>query len=663
MPTTPSSEAGEISSLPAGNSPVQLDCTQPDAPPHSVASHSDLTFEPPFFIVGCVRSGTTMLRNLLRQHPNLACPEETHFYRIAEPFGTKDFSWWVTENRTLVRHREIDQVEEPEFAEILAQSRSRADLYRRYMAAFVKRHKPEARRWFDKTPQNVFGVAIAASEIPEARFVHIVRDPVNVVSSLRIGKVIKVDELEGACSYWNESAAILETLRRAYPDRLLEVRYEDVVAHPHEFIERIVTFVGETYDPTWFADMNSLAIDHRDAGVLSDEEIDFVQQSCEAGRARYGYTDTHRSAAARPANATAKQKPGLPSDAPKPAIKVATLARIPTVRALAGISPAEQYSRKAPTRVHYGDPAAEAFQDHYNNLRGKLPGQSVFELPDVVVQGRGTMLIGDTLVRDNLEGAPVARALKGSRLEPVRTIDRPTLYTTRYGVLNYGHCLTDIVPRIVEASRAIPDCDIALHPQFVPAAREALDLLGVDRTRIIELDEMPTRLERGLFASPCSAHPLVHSPRALDLIRGIAGSLTDPAPGSSTPTRLFVACDEATTRRVTNYVEIERFLVDRGYTPITVAALDLATQIRTFANAGEVVGIAGAAMTNIVFCAPGTRVTVLSPSSMPALHFWDFAAQSQHDYRIGYFPAQTAARQFYSNFIVDLDALASLLVD
>ena len=111
-----------------------------------------------------------MLRNLLRQHPNLACPEETHFYRIAEPFGTKDFSRWVTENSTLVRHREIDQISESEFAELLAGSTSRADLYRRYMEAFIQRHKPAADRWFDKTPQNVFGVAIAASEIPDARW-------------------------------------------------------------------------------------------------------------------------------------------------------------------------------------------------------------------------------------------------------------------------------------------------------------------------------------------------------------------------------------------------------------------------------------------------------------------------------------------------------------
>lgn len=621
----------------------------------------DVTFESPFFIVGCVRSGTTMLRNLLRKHPNLACPEETHFYRIAEPFGTKAFLSWVTNNQTLVHHREIDQIKESEFAELLAQSTSRADLYRRYMATFVQRQKPAARRWFDKTPQNVFGVAIAANEIPDARFVHIVRDPVNVVSSLRIGKVLKIEELEGACSYWNESAAILKTLGCAYPDRLLEVRYEDLVARPQEFLERIIAFVGDAYDPEWFADINTPAVDHRDSGVLSDEEIDFVQQFCAMGRARYDYADIDWNRTKVLSSASASREPGSPSDAPESGIKAVSLENIPTVRPLVELSAGESYARKAPTHVHYGDKTAKGFRSHYNNLRGKLPGRSVFELPDVIVQGKGTMLIDEVLVSNNLEGAPATRELESSQLQPVRTFERPTLYTTRYGVLNYLHCLTDIVPRIVEVSRAIPDCDIALHPKFEPAAREALGVLGVDSTRLVELDEKPTRLQRGLFASPCSKHPLVHSPRALDIVRELAATLIDSTSGASTPTRLFVTCDAATAKRVTNYAQIERFLIDRGYEPITAGALDLATQIRTFANADEVIGIAGASMTNILFCAPGTRVTILTSSSMPALHFWDFAAQSRHDYRIGYFCAQTPAQPVNSNFTVDLETLASLL--
>ena len=623
----------------------------------------DVTFEPPFFILGCVRSGTTMLRNLLRQHPNLASPEETHFYRIAEPFGTPVFSQWVTADITLMRHREIDQVPESDFTEILAKSTSRADLYRRYMTNFVRRRKPAARRWFDKTPQNVYGAAIAASEIPDARFVHIVRDPVNVISSLRIGKVIRIAELAGACSYWNESAAILETLRRAYPDRLLEVRYEDVVARPHEFIERILEFIGETYDRTWFADANTYVVDHRDNDVLSDSEIDFVQDFCAIGRARYGYKDTNLSQRVRRENTHAQLEPDLTSGMPKSPVRVAPLSEIPTVRALVELGAAEQYTRKAPTRVHYGDAAAEVFRGRYENLLGNLPKQSVFELPNAIVHGKGKIIVGDAYVRENLIGTPLIEELEGPHPEPVRTLDRPTLYTMRYGAMNYGQCLTDIVPRIVEVSRAIPDCDIALHPQFAPAAREALDALGVASNRLVELDELPTRLERGLYASPCSAHPLTHSPRALELIRGLADSFIDSALPSIARTKLFVTCDEATTQRITNYVEVESFLIDSGYTPIKFSAFDLATQIRAFANAGEVIGIAGAAMANMLFCAPGTRITIIASSSLPLLHFWDLATQSKHDFRLGYFSALNPSLRFNSPFTVDIDALASLLLE
>ena len=49
----------------------------------------------PFFVLGCVRSGTTMLRDALRMHPHLACPEETHFFRWGEPFG----SWFTSLRR------------------------------------------------------------------------------------------------------------------------------------------------------------------------------------------------------------------------------------------------------------------------------------------------------------------------------------------------------------------------------------------------------------------------------------------------------------------------------------------------------------------------------------------------------------------------------------
>lgn len=275
---------------------------------------------PPFFVLGCVRSGTTMLRDALRMHPNLACPEETHFFRWGEPYGTEAMSRSLSNNAVLKKHREIDGITEPEFADLLRQCGSRAELYTRYMALYLQRKKPGAKRWFDKTPQNVYGALLAASSMQRSKFVHIVRDPVNVVASLRIGRIVKVENMTGACNYWNEAVQIVSGLKRAYPARVFELRYEDFVAEPASQLKLLLDFIGEPYDAKWFAQLNTRQVDHKDEGVLSEAEQAVVRRSCAQGRRRYGYEVAENGAAKPPGkpNAISNKVPGA-----KKAAKVA----------------------------------------------------------------------------------------------------------------------------------------------------------------------------------------------------------------------------------------------------------------------------------------------------------------------------------------------------
>lgn len=262
----------------------------PSAPPVTMQPAApDTTPRPPFFIIGCVRSGTTMLRDALRLHPHLACPEETNFFRWGEVPGTDNFSRMLATNPVLQHHRQLDGISEEEFAQMLWQCESRADLYSRYMALYIARNKPTATRWFDKTPQNVYGALLAATTVHKSRFVHIVRNPVNVVSSLRIGKVVKVESLNGAISYWNEATSIVRGLRRAFPGRVYELRYEDFVADPMPNLQRLLHFLGEPFDANWFASLKTGLVDHVEAGVLRAGEMDFVRRQCGAGMRRYRY--------------------------------------------------------------------------------------------------------------------------------------------------------------------------------------------------------------------------------------------------------------------------------------------------------------------------------------------------------------------------------------
>lgn len=237
-----------------------------------------------------------MLRDVLRHHPNLAAPEETHFFRWAEPFGSDGAMRSLISNPVLKRHRDLDGITEPEFDAMLKASGSRADLYQRYMAMYIERKKPGATRWFDKTPQNVYGAAMIAAQIPKSRFVHIVRDPVNVCASLRIGKVMKVDRLTGAINYWREAADIMFVMKRAFPQRVHEFKYEDFVRDPLPHIEKLCKFLGEDYTAEWFADLHFAESDHGTEGVLTEDEVKRIKRLCGSGRRRYGYAGASETA-------------------------------------------------------------------------------------------------------------------------------------------------------------------------------------------------------------------------------------------------------------------------------------------------------------------------------------------------------------------------------
>jgi hypothetical protein len=250
----------------------------------------------PFFIIGCVRSGTTFLRNVLRNHPNLVSPEETHFFRWSDAFGTPQSlrSFSSSTNAVLKKHREMDGVHDLEFNSILQKSISRADLQRRYMQSYLTNNKFGEKRWFDKTPQNVYGSAIIASDFPGSKFVHIIRNPVDVVSSLRIGKIVKIDNLVGACNCWNEAAAIIDVLKRAYPHRVYEVKYENFTSNLLPELEKMLTFLDEDFDSQYFKEVVTKPKEHEHGTLFTPEELRTIKKLCARWSKHYGYFDNKR---------------------------------------------------------------------------------------------------------------------------------------------------------------------------------------------------------------------------------------------------------------------------------------------------------------------------------------------------------------------------------
>jgi hypothetical protein len=201
------------------------------------------------FVVGAERSGTTLLRLMLDAHPDLAVPPETHFIdRAVEACRDardprRAFIETVTSHRRWGDfriegdnlERRISGIEPFDLGEAL-----RA-FYGLYAQKFGKT------RWGDKTPKYVHSMELIHRLLPEARFVHIIRDGRDVALSTR-DLWFGPDSVEEAAQKWRSLIEKARVQSREVP-HYLEIRYEDLVSETEPTLRRICEFVDLRWDP------------------------------------------------------------------------------------------------------------------------------------------------------------------------------------------------------------------------------------------------------------------------------------------------------------------------------------------------------------------------------------------------------------------------------
>ena len=243
----------------------------------------------PFFILGCVRSGTTMLRDLLRLHPRLECPEETHFYRWADPYGSPRYDRNYIAMKIFERHRKMDGISNHDFHDARQVANHRRDLSDAYGRLYLQAKNKLGARWFDKTPQNVYGLFLIAYQYPQAKFVHIHRHPLNVVASLVEGRVMAKHSVKGAINYWMEAMILLDQFKKTDAERLIEIPYEEITTKPETQLTRLCEFLSEDAAQL---DMHAIRVhpeQHNYARILSKDEIRYVMDQVQPFAAAYGY--------------------------------------------------------------------------------------------------------------------------------------------------------------------------------------------------------------------------------------------------------------------------------------------------------------------------------------------------------------------------------------
>jgi hypothetical protein len=201
------------------------------------------------FVIGMGRSGTTLLRLMLDAHSHLAIPAETHFipFLLADP--PRDGAECLARLQAMPTWADFD------LAATGFESRLRAlepfalaDAMRLFFVSYAQTQgKP---RWGDKTPPYVEQVAAIGALLPEARFVHILRDGRDVALSYRDKWFGPGDDLIAAARLWRDRILAARTQSATLtPGRYLELRFEDLIAEPERELRRVCAFLELPFEP------------------------------------------------------------------------------------------------------------------------------------------------------------------------------------------------------------------------------------------------------------------------------------------------------------------------------------------------------------------------------------------------------------------------------
>ncbi|HYZ91635.1 MAG TPA: sulfotransferase [Actinomycetota bacterium] len=235
----------------------------------------------PIFVVGYMHSGTTMILNLLSNHPDVFTPRtETKFFmhmgivhKLLGPIRSDQDLRQATAFCRYVIERGFPIGTEGSpwrsYSEFDAPDGVRAPIrHGELLRAVLDAYTAQAGkiRWVEKTPTHVFNVDEILDVIPDARFVEIVRDCRDVLASKKTRRAeVWTDRNPPEKQYrrhlekaydpvwdtlsWRAAVRAGHRASVTWPQRWLRVRYEDVVAEPEELAARICGFAQLRFSP------------------------------------------------------------------------------------------------------------------------------------------------------------------------------------------------------------------------------------------------------------------------------------------------------------------------------------------------------------------------------------------------------------------------------
>jgi len=212
----------------------------------------------PVFVLGCPRSGTTVLYHMLLSAGDFAIyrTESNVFNLLAPRFGgmrsaadrRQLMDVWLRSKLFRVSGLDPSEIS----ARIMSDCRNAGDFLRIVMQEIAS--KQGVRRWADCTPEHLLHMEEIKRQIPDALFIHIIRDGRDVaLSYVKQGWAYPLpwdrDERVGVAGlYWEWIVNKGRTEGKRLGPDYIEVRFEDLIAKPQETLAQLGVFIGHDLD-------------------------------------------------------------------------------------------------------------------------------------------------------------------------------------------------------------------------------------------------------------------------------------------------------------------------------------------------------------------------------------------------------------------------------
>lgn len=272
-----------------------------------------MTTTGPIVLTGPDRSGTTLLYALLGSHPDVSMVRRTNLWRwFDRRFG--DLSEPANLERcldTMLRYPRLD-VLHPDVQRLRDEFRDGPATYGRLFDILHRQHAERRNRprWADKSLHTEFHADRVMGELPDARMIHMVRDPRDRFASIIRRYEGRTKGPGAIMGGWLASVVQGRRNEARHPERYLVVHYETLAARPEATLQRICAFLslpytaemlrmdavaddGDRSGNSSFGTLEPGTISTRPIGryrsVLSPRQIAFIQWSAGRHMRTHGY--------------------------------------------------------------------------------------------------------------------------------------------------------------------------------------------------------------------------------------------------------------------------------------------------------------------------------------------------------------------------------------